>query len=144
MIIYGLVRKAIILAMKNDLCATCSTMGPHAIVRLVSWIEIFFIPIVPIWVSHQLVCGHCQATRKLSWRQVRHALRTGRMPLGPRPEYKEYSRWAFEENGRSPQESELDPIEINRSRGFWDLYLRGWLLLVPSAVVALVIVSLIP
>jgi hypothetical protein len=142
-IIYGLVRKAILLASKNDLCVTCSTMGPHAIVRLVSWIEIFFIPVVPVWASHQLVCGRCHATRKLSRGQVRDGLKTGKMPLGPRPEYKEYSRQAFEDTGRSPQESELDPVEINRSRGGWDLYLRAWLLIVPSVIVGLVIFSLV-
>jgi hypothetical protein len=141
-IIYGLLRKGIILATKNDLCATCSTMGPHAIVRLLSWIEIFFIPIVPVWASHQLVCGRCGATRKLKRGQVNEALKTGKLPLEHRETFREYANWAFEETGRSPQESELDPIEINPSRGPWDRYLKLWLLIVPAAFVGLLIVGI--
>jgi hypothetical protein len=143
MVIYGWLRRPIILATKNDLCATCSRVGPHAIVRLVSWIEVFFIPIVPIWFSHQLICGNCGASRKLGRRQVADALKSGRLPLPARAEHREYANWAFQETGRSPQESELDPIEINPSRGAWDRYLKLWLLIVPSVIVALVIVSIV-
>jgi hypothetical protein len=142
-IIYGLLRRAIILATKPDLCATCSTLGPHAIVRVVSWIEIFFIPIIPVWASHQLVCGRCGATRKLRRKDVGEALKSGRLPLPPREGFRDYQRWAFEETGRSPQESELDPIDVNPSRGPWDRYLTLWLLIVPSAFVALVIVAIV-
>jgi hypothetical protein len=142
-IIYGLIRRAIVLATKKDLCTTCMMMGPHGIVRLVSWIEIFFIPIVPVWYSHQLVCLRCNATRKLGRREVAAALKSGRLPLPPRAEFRDYARQAFENEGRSPQESELDPIEVNSRRGPWDRYLKLWMLVVPSAFVALVVVSLI-
>jgi hypothetical protein len=143
MIIYGLIRKGIVLATKNDLCVTCSTMGSHAILRLVSWIDVFFIPLVPVWSTHRLVCERCGATRKLSRRDVSDAMRSGRLPLPPRAEFRDYARRAFEETGRSPQETEFDPIEINPARGPWDRYLKLWLLVVPSAFVALVIVSMI-
>jgi len=142
-IIYGLIRRAILLATKNDLCATCLTMGPHGIVRLVSWIDIFFVPVVPVWYSHQLVCLRCKATLKLGRRDVAAAMRSGRLPLPPRPDFRDYARQEFEKTGRSPQESELDPIEVNSRRGPWDRYLKLWMLVVPSAFVALVIVSLI-
>jgi hypothetical protein len=143
MVIYGWLRRPIILATKNDLCATCSRVGPHAIVRIVSWIEVFFIPIVPIWFSHQLICGNCGASRKLGRRQVADGLKSGRLPLPARAEHRDYANLAFQETGRSPQESELDPIEINPSRGAWDRYLKLWLLIVPSVIVALVIVSIV-
>jgi hypothetical protein len=143
MLIYGWIRHAIVLATKNDLCATCSTVGPHAVVRAVTWIEIFFIPIIPIWFSHQLICGNCRASRKLGRRQVGEAMRSGRLPLPARPEHREYAQWAFQETGRSPRESELDPIEINQEKGPWDRYLKLWLLIVPSVIVALVIVSIV-
>jgi hypothetical protein len=142
MVFYGWLRRPTVLATKNDLCATCLMMGPHAIVRFVNWIEIFFIPILPIWFSHQLICGNCGASRKLSRRQVGDALKSGRMPLPARPEHREYAKWAFQETGRSPQESELDPVEINPARGAWDRYLKLWLLVVPSVIVALVIISI--
>ena len=81
MVIYGLVTSPIILGVKQDLCATCNVAGPHLIIRRVRWAEIFFIPVLPIWINHRLVCGNCGAETKLGFLQVRQALRSGKLPL---------------------------------------------------------------
>ncbi len=67
MILYGLLTSPIVLGAKQDLCATCNVAGPHLIVRRVRWVEIFFIPVLPIWISHRLVCTNCSAETKLGF-----------------------------------------------------------------------------
>jgi hypothetical protein len=142
-VIYGWVRQPVLLAWKNDLCAACAMTGSHAVVHAVTWISLFFLPILPIWSSHQLICGNCGTSRNLGRRQVGEAMKSGRLPLPPREGYREFARQAFEETGRSPQESELDPIEINPSRGPWDRYLKLWLLVVPAVFVGLFIFGML-
>jgi hypothetical protein len=140
-LVYGWLRRPIVLAAKTDLCTTCRQVGTHAIVRVVQWVEIFFIPILPFWSGHQLVCLNCKASQKLSRKQVREALKTGKLALPARPEFKDYARQQFQETGRSPQESELDPVEINPRRGPWDLYLKAWLIVVPAVIVGFFILG---
>lgn len=126
MIVYGWIRPTILLALKNDLCATCNVVGQHAIVRRVSWISIFFVPVLPIWLNHRLVCGNCGAETKLGYRQVRAALKSGKLPLGPRPGYPAYAQALFDANERRPAEIEFDPIEPNPKRGGWHAYTWVW------------------
>lgn len=126
MIIYGWIRPTILLAFKNDLCATCNVAGPHAIVRRVSWVSIFFVPVLPIWINHRLVCGNCGAETKLGFRQVRGALKSGKLPLGPRPNYPAYAQALYDANERRPAEVEFDPIENNPKRGGWQAYTWVW------------------
>jgi hypothetical protein len=140
-IIYGAIRRAILLATKHDLCASCGGVTVHAIVRLATIVDIFWIPIAPIWISHTLVCDRCGTRTKLGWRQVRAALASGSLPMPPRPGFPAFARAVFQETGRTPREAELDPIEVNPRRGPWDLYLKGWALIVPAAIVGLVLVS---
>jgi hypothetical protein len=138
-IIFGWARKAIVLALKRDLCPKCGQVGNHAILRATTWVELFWIPVLPIWISHRLMCLGCGADRPLGWRRVRAALKTGRLPLDARPGFRDYARAQFEEVGRSPQESELDPIQVNPKRGPWDVWLKAW----PVVVTALVILSVV-
>jgi hypothetical protein len=125
-IIYGWIRPAILLAVKNDLCATCGVAGQHGIVRRMHWAEVFFVPVLPFWVSHRLVCGNCGAETKLGYRQVRAALSSGKLPLGPRPGFPAYAQALWEANERKPSEVELDPIERNPTRSGWQTYTRLW------------------
>ena len=138
MIFYGWMRRPTLLAVKTDLCPTCHTMGVHAIVRAVTWVQLYAFPVLPVWFDHLLICQNCLANRKLKRRQVINALKRGQLVLGPRPDFREFARQQFQETGRSPQESELDAVEVNPNRGNWDRYLRWWLLIVPSVIVALV------
>jgi hypothetical protein len=144
MIIFGWVRRGIVLATKRDYCVTCAMVTTHRLVRIVTFATLFWLPVAPVWVSHVLVCDQCGARRKLGWRQVRAALRTGTLPLPPRPEWQAWARRVFEETNRTPREAELDPIEKNPRPGPWDTYLRAWLIVVPAVIVGLIVASLIP
>lgn len=41
----------------------------------------FWVPFMPIRVSHKLICENCGALTKLGWRHVRRALASGSLPL---------------------------------------------------------------
>lgn len=139
MVIYGLLTAPTVLATKTDLCATCNVAGPHAIIRRSRWIEIFFIPIAPIWLNHRLVCGNCGAETKLGFRQVRRALREGKLPLPPRANYKAYADALWDAGERRPAESEFDPIEKNPKPGGWNTFLKAWPVIAVIALAGLVI-----
>jgi len=143
-IIYGWVRRGIHLASKADYCVTCGTVTDHAIVRIATIGTLFWVPILPVWLSHALICDRCGSRRKLGWRQVRAALSSGLLPSPPRPEWPAYARRVFEETSRTPRESDLDRIEKNPKRGPWDLYLKAWFVVVPAVVGGLIVASLIP
>lgn len=138
MIIYGWLGRPTILGTKNDLCATCGVAGPHAIVRIVRWVTLFWAPIVPIWISHKLISGNCGAQTKLGWRQVRAGLRSGTLPLPHRAGFDAYAQQMHDETYRRPAESEFDVVTKNPGRDAWDLYLKAWLILVAVLVLAVV------
>lgn len=138
MIVYGWIRPTILLGFKNDLCATCSVAGQHAIVRRVSWVSIFFVPVLPFWMSHRLVCGNCGAETKLGFRQVRGALKSGKLPLPPRPGYPAYAQALFDANERRPAEVEFDPVERAPKRIGWHTY--TWLWTIGAGVVIVLLV----
>ena len=134
MIIYGLLTAPTILATKMDLCATCNVAGPHAIIRRVRWIEIFFLPVAPVWINHRLICGNCGAETKLGFGQVRRALREGKLPLPPRANFQAYADALYENNERRPHESEFDSIERNPKRDAWNVLLKAWPIIVVLAI----------
>jgi hypothetical protein len=144
MVIYGWIRRVIWLATKPDLCATEADVVPHDLIRVVSFVHIFWLPILPYRVRHVLVCRGCGAETGIGWREVRAAMASGQLPRPPRRDWPGHARQVFETTGRTPREAELDPIEINPKRGPWDLYLKVWLIVVPAAIVGLVILSLLP
>lgn len=134
MLIYGLLTAQTILATKLDLCATCNVAGPHAIIRRTRWIEIFFLPIAPVWVNHRLVCANCGAETKLGFGQVRQALREGKLPLPPRANFQAYADALYDANERRPYEREFDPIERNPKRDAWNVLLKAWPVIVVLAI----------
>jgi hypothetical protein len=140
MIFFGWFRSPIVLGVKADLCEKCSAVTPHAILRVTHWAHVFWVPVLLIGLRHRLVCGQCGTERGLGWRQVRSALKTGRLPMPPRPGFKEWGQKAFDETGRFPQEVELEPVEVNPKRGPWDLWLKAWPVLA-VAVIAFAILS---
>jgi hypothetical protein len=139
MIIYGWMGRGTLLGTKNDLCQTCHVAGPHAIVRVVRWVTIFWAPVAPIWVSHKLICGNCRAETKLGWRQTRAALRSGRMPLHHRANFEAFAQKAYDDNYRRPLESEFDPVTRNPNRDAWNVYLKLWPVIVAVLIVAVVL-----
>ncbi|HEX8026083.1 MAG TPA: hypothetical protein VF484_07760 [Candidatus Limnocylindrales bacterium] len=138
MIVYGWLGRPTVLAEKQDLCATCGVMGPHAIVRIVRWATVFWAPILPIWISHKLICGNCGAQTKLSWGQTRAALRTGRLPMPHREGFDAHAAKVYDETYRRPVESELDPITRNPKRDAWNVYLKAWPIIVGVLIAAVV------
>lgn len=126
MIVYGWMRPTILLGFKIDLCARCGVAGQHAIVRRVSWVSIFFVPVLPFWMSHRLVCGGCGAETKLRFGQVRAALRSGKLPLAPRPGFAAYAQALYDANERRPSETEFDAVERVPKRSGWHTYTWVW------------------
>ena len=139
MIVYGLKTTSPVLARKMDLCTTCGVAGMHFIVRRARWVEIFFVPVIPIWVNHRLVCGNCAAETKLGFGQVRRALSTGKMPLAPRPNFAAYANAQYDAGERRPSESEFDKVEKNPDPGGWATLLKVWPVIAVTFVVAVVI-----
>jgi len=137
MIIYGLLTSPIILGAKQDLCATCNVAGPHVILRRVRWAEIFFVPVLPVWISHRLVCTNCGAETKLGFRQVSQALGSGKLPLPHRAKFDEYADALWNDNQRRPSEAEFDPVERNPKRSGWNVYLKLWPVLVVVLIAAI-------
>jgi hypothetical protein len=137
MILYGLLTSPIILGAKQDLCATCNVAGPHVILRRIRWVEIFFFPVMPIWVSHRLVCSNCGAETKLGFGQVRQALSSGKLPLPHRAKFDEYADALWNDNQRRPKEVEFDPVERNPKRSGWNVYLKLWPVLVVVLIAAI-------
>ena len=137
MILYGLLTSPIILGAKQDLCATCNVAGPHVILRRVRWVEIFFVPVAPVWISHRLVCTNCGAETKLGFRQVRGALSSGKLPLPHRAKFDEYADALWQDNQRRPAEAEFDPVERNPKRSGWNVYLKLWPVLIVALVAAI-------
>jgi hypothetical protein len=136
-VIWGWLRRPVLLGAKNDLCMTCGRRTTHGIFRVVTWAHVFWFPFLPLWIGHVLLCTDCGRERqKLGWRQVRSGLRSGKLPLGPRPEFRTWAMNVFDETGRMPQEAELDPVEPNPKRGPWDLWLKAWPLVVAGLVIA--------
>jgi len=142
-IIYGWIRRGIVLASKRELCPTEGTVVPHVILRIVTFGTLFWLPLLPVKVGHLLICQGCGRQGKLGWREVRAAMSVGLLPLPPRGEWPAFARRAFEETGRMPREQELDPIVRNPKRDLWSLYLTGWLVVVPAVVGGVLIASLI-
>ena len=143
MIIYGWIRRAIILASKGDYCATENGVVAHGIVRIVTFATLFWVPIFPVRVRHLLVCDVCGTTQKLGWREVRAATSVGLLPLPPRREWPAFARRTFDETGRMPREQELDPIVKNPRRDPWNVYLTVWLVVVPAIVGGVFIAAVI-
>lgn len=143
-IIWGWVRRGILLATKQELCATCQAVTDHGVIRLATILDVFWIPVMPLWLSHLLVCDQCATRQKLGWRQVRAAMSSGLLPLPPRPEWRAYARQVFEETQAMPREADLDRIVRNPKRGPWDLYLKVWFIAVPAIVAGLIVASMIP
>jgi hypothetical protein len=46
------------------------------------WFTLFWIPVLPLWVRHGVICPECGALESVSMLAMRRALRSGRLPLG--------------------------------------------------------------
>ena len=140
MVIWGWYRPITKLAIKWEECLRCGAIGVHAIVRQTTWGHIFWIPLLLLWVSHSMICPNCGLTTGLGWRQVRTALKAGRLVLDrPRPHFAAARPQYMDAFGRMPDpHTSFDPITVNPSRSAWDVMIIIWL------VGAALLLSLIP
>jgi len=144
-ILYGLYRRPIFLASKLDECQ-CGVMGPHWLVRKTYWIHIFFVPVILVWVSHGMICGNCGTWTKLSYLQVRRAMKSGQLPMErARPKFEEQRpQWA-DAWGRLPTAgATFDKLAVNPKPGLWNTYIKVWVAAVPTLVVLLIVSRFIP
>lgn len=51
-------------------CAHCGGEARHAIVRNFTWFTLFFIPLIPLWMSYTLVCPSCQTETKIKKKDI--------------------------------------------------------------------------
>jgi hypothetical protein len=131
-VIWGWTRIPTFLASKLDECGTCGVIGHHHLVRKASWFTLFWAPVLLLWVSHGLWCNNCGAWTKLSYRQVRGAMKSGTMPLDrARPKFAERRPGMADSWGRMPSVAAyFDPVHVNPKRGASDVYLKVWLVAV--------------
>ena len=66
MVIFGWKQKAKELAALMMQCRNCGMPGWQHVLRTMTWFTLFFLPVLPLWVSYQSVCGTCGAKAKLS------------------------------------------------------------------------------
>lgn len=79
-------RRTFPLGIKLEECASCQTIGPHAVARRVRWFEVLSLPLVRLGVDHALICGSCGQLTPISADAVRNGLKTGAMEIDrPRP-----------------------------------------------------------
>jgi hypothetical protein len=137
-VIFGWFRQPTFLASRTEECSTCGEIGNHWLIRKTNWFTLFWIPVLPLWISHGQVCGNCATWTKMSYLQVRAAMKTGTLHIEkPRPNFAAGRADMADGWGRLPSEqSHFDPLHVNPKRGPSDLYLKGWI------VVAVVIVAL--
>ena len=66
MIIFGYRQTVKELATLMTQCRNCGMQGWHRLYRVISWFTLFFIPVLPTWVSRKAVCGTCGLQWKLT------------------------------------------------------------------------------
>jgi hypothetical protein len=130
----------IVLAFKVDECERCGFVGTHALLRKTHWFTLFWVPVLPIWVSHGLACPICGLYSKVGYREVRQALQTNNLSLNrPRPTL---TAQLVEEGATSSYVAQVaDNVVPNADRGLVDKYLKFWAV---GAAILLVVVLVLP
>ena len=138
LIIFGLLRRFTVLGIKLDECATCGAVCQHVVGRKTTWGHVFWIPVLFLGFSHHLICSKCGASTQLKWQSVRSGMKTGSLPPDrPRPNAPALLAAAAAQEGTPPPNpaTVFDRLHVNPKRGFWDLYLKAWPVLVAGLLV---------
>lgn len=101
MVIFGWMRRGILLGAKLEECERCGPTA-HYLIRQIHWFSLFWIPVLPLWLSHKLVCSECRAEIPISFGDARAALRSGSLPLDR--ERPGFERWKREQMGSGPDD----------------------------------------
>jgi hypothetical protein len=144
LIIYGAYQPQRILATKWEECPRCGVIGVHGIRRHATWVHFFWVPLLLLWVGHQLICWNCGLSTKLGWRQVRAGLKTQQLVLDrPRPRFAAERKQHVDSWGRMPDEHKtFDPLTVNPQSSLWDLMIPVWLLGY-VALIGLIVVTIV-
>jgi hypothetical protein len=88
--------------------------------------------------SHGMLCPTCGAWTGIPWKTVRESMKTGVLSIDhARPHAEAHLESLISPSGFVPKPAEVfDRFTVNPKRGFWDLYLKAWPVLV--AVVILI------
>ena len=66
MIIFGWRQTVKELATVFTQCRSCGMQGWQRIYRMISWFTLFFIPVLPLYLSRKAMCGTCGRQWKLT------------------------------------------------------------------------------
>ena len=138
MIFWGWMRRPTLLGSKMDQCPHCGHVGPHFLLRSSYWVHLFWVPIILFRVRHGVACANCGEKVDIRFLQMRRAFRSGALslPNRVRRDWPAIQAEIWSESGKRPSESEFfDPITANPHRGFFDLYLKAWPILVTALLV---------
>jgi hypothetical protein len=80
-ILIGWLRHVLALGAKIEECGECHTIGPHLFVRLSYWFTLFRVPLLLLWLRHELICVACYNREKVGFARALRAMRTSRLPL---------------------------------------------------------------
>ncbi len=139
LVIFGLLRRVTILGLKFDECSNCGSLCEHVVARKTNWGHVFWVPVLFLGWQHGMLCTSCQTWSGIAWRDVRAAMRSGRLHLDrPRPHTPALLAAAAQESGEAAPDANqvLDRLVVNPKRGFWDLYLKVWAVAVAVLLVA--------
>lgn len=66
MILFGYKQTVKELARVMAQCRNCGMQGWQVVFRVLNWFTLFFIPVLPLWISRKVQCGTCGTVQKLS------------------------------------------------------------------------------
>lgn len=55
-------------------CRNCNMQGWQVVVRVLTWFTLFFIPVLPLWISRKQQCGTCGTVTKISKEEADRAI----------------------------------------------------------------------
>lgn len=70
MILFGYKQTVKELARVQGQCPSCHMQSWLVGFRVLSWFTLFFIPVLPLWISRKMQCGTCGVTQKISKEQA--------------------------------------------------------------------------
>jgi hypothetical protein len=138
LVIFGWLRRFTILGVKIDECQTCGRVCEHVVGRKTNWGHLFWFPVLFLGFSHGMICSACRAWTPLPWQTVRAGMKLGLLPLNrPRPNAAAALAADGSHDPSLPVPAGVfDRLLVNPKRGFWDVYLKAWPVMVGVLMIA--------
>jgi hypothetical protein len=74
MILFGYRQTVKELARFMAQCRSCGMQGWQVVFRVLTWFTLFFIPVLPLWLSRKQQCGTCGVALKISKEEADRAI----------------------------------------------------------------------